>query len=799
MQIPVEWLKEYVDFEEPIEEIAEKLTMAGLEVGEILDERFDYDNSFVGVIDSCEKHPKREDFYVLTVGGSDKPRIVLTNLRPFEKGEIIPVAYEGYVFPDGSKLEPMKFSGVTSDAKIMSEWDIEYSDDQGVVLPLPENAGVGKCVPDVMGITTKVFSFDMTPNRGDFLCVFGIARELSAILGSPLKKNVFDVEFPEEKLDVDYSVEIKDPDLCPRYTGRLFHDIKICESPLKIKRRLRACGMRPINSIVDITNYVMLETGQPLHAFDLDTLEDRAIIVRRAAKDEKIITIDDIEQELTENMLVIADKSVPVAVAGVMGGMLTEITDKTTNMLLESAQFEQRSIRRTSVSLGLRTEASVRYEKGVPVISSAAASNYASYLIHKHGWGTPLSGMIDEYPNKHVPIVITVKPEKIRNYIAPEITDEIIIESLEKLGFLIEKKGDEISVTVPGHRTDIHIWQDLSEEVARIYGYEKIASSLPDVKTHRAAMMPNLSKNVKLRELLVRCGLTESVSFSFTNTEELKKIWAENTPDAVEIRNPLTEDHTHLRPSIVPSMLKIVAHNNKNIGDKPLRMFELGRIFSKSGSDVSETDSLVIATCGNSLVTPTKSDYQFRQVNYYVLKGIVEQFLEGVTTKRVVFKTGGSEMFHPYRKCEFFVDGTKIGELGEVHPGVSENFEIKDTVSIAVFDLDNVKTLLGEQPVYKSISRFPAMARDLSIIVSDETSAQDIEDIIYKNGTGLLTALTLFDVYKGDVIGEGKKSVSFALDFRHESRTLNDEDLSPIIDNIVKEIGEKLGGSLREK
>ncbi len=798
MQVPVDWLREYVDFDESLEVIAEKMTMAGAEVGEIATERYGYENSFVGEVVKCEKHPKKDGFYVLTVAGSETPRTVLTNLRPFQTGEIIPVAYEGFIFPDGKKLEPMKFGGIESDAKIMAEWDIEYSKDAGVILPLPKDPKVGACIPDIMGITSQVFVFDLTPNRGDLLCVFGLARELAAILKRPLKKNVFDVEFPERKRDVDFSVEIKAPDLCPRYSGRLIQEIKIEESPVVMKRRLTASGMRPINGIVDVTNYVMLEAGQPLHAFDLDTLEERAIIVRRAEEGETILTIDGKDRQLTTDMLVIADKTRPVAVAGVMGGMLTEITDKTKNMLLESAHFDPRNLRRSALKLEMRSEASLRFEKGVPIATAVDASNYATYLIYKNGWGTPLSDLIDCYPRPYEPPVVSVSFEQVRNFIAPELTDEIIEDSLARLNFGIEKTPGGIRAVAPVNRFDISIWQDLAEEVARMYGFENIKSELPYVKTHRATMTGSLDAARRLRALLVACGLSETVTFSFTNAAELAKIWGDNPPPAVPLRNPLTEDHTHLRPSLIPNMLKTISNNLKNAGDRPMQLFELGKIFLNPEA-ATEKNSLVIGVTGKTFRTPTKSDYQFDTPGYFLVKGIVEQFLESLTTQPLTFAPAGNPIMHPHRSAEVYVGGKKAGELGEVHPKICADFEIRQNVAIAEFDLDVVAPLLNATYKYKKVSRQPALLRDLSIIVPEDVTAQTLEEIIRSKGAGLLESVGVFDVFHGEILGAGKKSVSFKLMFRHPDRTLSDDEVAPVMDAILAEIKSSIGGTLREK
>jgi phenylalanyl-tRNA synthetase beta chain len=797
MRVPVEWLKEYVDFEESTEEIAELLTMAGLEVGEIALERFGFENSYVCEVVACERHPARDEFFVLKVAADGMERIVLTNLRAYTPGEILPVAFEGYTFPDGSKLEPMKFGGVESNAKIMSEWDIEYSDNREVVLPLPGTAKPGDRVPDALGMTLEVLVFELRANRGDCLCVLGVATELAAVLNRPLKKNVFDVSFEEKERDVEFTVDIRDSELCSRYTGRLLQNIVISDSTPLMKRRLTACGMRPINCIVDVTNYVMLEVGQPLHAFDLDTLENREIIVRRAAEGESIVTIDGADRALSAEMLVIADSSRPVAVAGVMGGLQTEITDATKNMLLESAFFNPRSIRRTASALDMRSEASMRFEKTIPLDDVAAASNYATWLIWKNGWGTPLSGLIDSFPAPKKPVSISVSGDKIRSLTSPDLTDDVIVDALKRLNFAVKAQGGEITATAPSRRSDISIWQDLAEEAARIYGYERITSELPTVKIRRAVMMPNLSANRRLRELLFRANLSEAITFSFTRMEDLSKIWPDSAPEAVPIRNPLTEDQTHLRPSIIPNMLKVVAHNRRNIGDAPIQLFELGRIFFNPAQP-SEKDSLVIAVSGRSLRTPTETDYPLPQSCFYTLKGVVEQFLEGAAAQKVEFKTVSVPAFHPHRCAEIIFGGRSIGVMGEVHPEVCSRFEIRDVVALAEIDPEHIKALLDATPRYARISRQPALQRDLSIIVDRDVPAETIADIIRRKGEDLLESARVFDVFTGGPIGEDKKSVSFSLIFRHPDRTLTDSLVAPIIENVIEAIKTEVGGSLRE-
>lgn len=799
MQVPVEWLREYVEFNEPLEEIAEKLTQAGLEVGEIADERFGYENSFVGKVTKVETHPERSEFRVLTVEGGGMSKTVISNLRDFSVGELLPIACEGYVFPDGTKLECRKFGSVLSDGKILAESEIEYSDNSEVILPLPADAKAGVPVPDAIGITSKVFKFDLTSNRSDCLCVTGIARELSAILGRPLLKNVFDFQLPEAELDIEFSVDIKAPKMCPRYTGRVIRDVKVTASPMWMRRRLTASGMRPINSIVDITNYVMLETGQPQHAFDLDTLKDRAIIVRKAKKNEKIKTLDDGERELTPEMLVIADAERAVAVAGVMGGADTEISGATVNMLLESAHFDPRTIRRSATGLGMRTEASLRFEKGVNPVDTKSASDYASYLIHKLGIGKPLSGLIDANPAPHKTKTIKLNPANIRDLAVPGISDEDIASILKSLGFGVEKpaKGKTLSVSVPGHRFDISIWQDLAEEVARIYGYNRIPSELPSVRLHRAGVSENQLKSSKIRRNLVAAGLSEIVNFSFTNETEMGKLWKENRPEAVRIRNPLTDDHTHLRPSLAPCMLTTIARSRANSPDTAVLFFELGKIFRNQAAP-EEVESLALGLCGNSLTTPARSQYGVDFPLFYVMKGIVERFVALSLNVTPEFRTAKASYLHPYRAAEVVVEGEVAGIIGEVHPEVLSRFDIRDNVAIAELNPAIIKKHIGKTPKYSRISRRPALVRDLSFVVDDDVNAADVAASISKHGSELLKAVKVFDVFSGGNIESGRKSVTFTLEFRAADRTLTDEEVKPVIDRVIAGVRDETGGVLRD-
>ena len=798
MRVPTNWIREYIDIKESPVELAERLTMAGLEVEEIHTEYYGLERSCVGRVDRVEEHPERPGFYVLNVACRNFSTQVLSNLRPFDKGELLPIAREGFVFPDGTVLEPRKITGVMSQGKILSEADVEYSSDDQVILPIPKGAEPGDRIPDLLDITSAVLKFDLTANRGDCLSVFGVCRELAAIYNRPLKKTPWDFTLETAPSDTEFTVDIKDPRLCPRYSGRLLQEIAIKESPVWMKRRLIACGMRPINGIVDVTNYVMLETGQPLHAFDLDTLRDRAIVVRRARKGESIITIDDQNRKLTTDMLVIADSKDPVAVAGVMGGALTEVSAGTKNLLLESAHFLPVSVRRTSMTLGLRSEASMRFEKGVDPTRAADSSDYAAFLMQKLGWGKVLDAFVDAYPRKYKPRTVSVSCKKIRDFLGePAIDDKRMADVARRLDFEVipGKTSAAFKVRVPGHRFDVSIWQDMAEEVARIYGYQNIRSELPAMKVHRARVTPNFAYVRSLKDTLSACGLSESITFSFANRQELKNAWLEDNYSLVPLQNPLTDDHTHLRPSLIPNMLKAVSGNLKR-GNQDMALFELGKVFLGPGRP-TEKLSVAVVLVGRTLETPTASSVKMNVPQYYEIKGVVEDFLGRLCHGAITFKKSTLSLFHPFRSASVFVNGVKVGELGEVHPEVCGNFDIRARVALAQLDPEAIRGVTLAAPSYTPFSRYPGATRDLSVVVAEEVEAAAIQDVITSCGGDILNSVRLVDVFRSDDVGLGKKSVTFALEFRHLDRTLGDDEVNAAVDRMVKAVQQKLGGALR--
>ncbi|MEW6202483.1 MAG: phenylalanine--tRNA ligase subunit beta [bacterium] len=803
MRVPIGWLKEFVEITVSAEELAERLTMAGLEVGEIITERFGCDAAVVGVVETVEKHPSREDFFVITadVGnrvGARHALPLLTNLPNFSPGDLLPLALEGFVFPDGSVLEPKKIHGVTSEAKIIAEADLELSDKANALIALPASAKAGDYVADLLGITETVLKFDLTANRGDCLSIFGIAREAAAALGAGLLKSPYDAarNFPDG--DDLFAVEIQAGKLCPRYTGRVITDVRIGTSPLWMRRRLMACGMRPINNIVDVTNYVMIEVGQPLHAFDLDMLKGGRIIVRRACRDEQMRTLDGEDRSLTADMLVIADEQRPVAIAGVMGGADTEVTSRTSRILLESAFFDPVSIRRTSHRLELRSESSSRFEKVIDLQRVGDASDRAASIIHELGWGTPLSPLIDAFPRQPRRKTIMVSPKKINAILGTAIKDEKVESILKGLQFPVEKKGKNLKVDVPSHRHDISIVEDFAEEVARVYGYDRIPSELPVVRAHRAYEEDEFRHRRRLREAMVELGLDEAFNFSFTNRAELEKIYgAGDFSNIVPISNPLTDDFTHLRPSLIPALIRSCVYNFTR-GSEDVFLFELGRIFYlDSDGQPAEKDSLAFVITGQPYHSTARSISAPPPADYFTAKGIVENLMEKLAVSSLKFLPSDSSLYHPHRSAMVTADDRKAGEFGELHPSFLQKFEIKKVVCMGEFEVDVLSEFLKRSRRCVPISRFPLVERDLSFVVDDEITAGSIREITEDAGGELLESVAAVDEFRSEAIGAGKKSVTFNMKFRHISRTLSDEEVNARVNEIVQRVNEKTGGILR--
>ncbi len=644
-----------------------------------------------------------------------------------------------------------------------------------------------------------VFDLEITPNRGDWLSVYGVARELAAMLDLPLKP--FTVSVPETADDINQfaKVRIDAPDLCPRYSARLVLEVTVDESPDWLKQRLEACGIRPINNIVDITNYVLFELGQPLHAFDFDTLYGRQIIVRRAKEDEFIYTLDEVRRELDSSMLVIADADRPVALAGVMGGLETAITPFTKNILIESAHFTPSGIRRTARKLGMRTESSYRFERWVDPSGTVRAADRAAQLMAEIAGGKVCKGVIDVYPFRIEPSKVSVRTERVRKLLGIEISTEEVAALLKRLQFEVTVDNDIVHCIIPTFRNDVKREADLVEEIARLYGYDRIPTTLPKGLSLRAGESERRKFENAVRQFLARMGLQEIVTLSLTNPEE-EITWGVQAGEGVlHLRNPLTQDHTIVRTSLLPSVLSVVAHNFRN-GIRDIWVFEIGKAYRHG--EVGEMKSteprkLCIAITGNCYPVRWNLPSETGQGDFFALKGIVEKLLEWLGIGNASFERGEHPTLHPYRTAFVNIGAERVGVLGEVHPKWRQQNDLPQPVFVAELDLESLASHARFERKYQSLPSFPSTQRDIAVVMPEEFDAGKVLVLIRRVGGELVEQVTVFDEYRSAPIPEGYRSVGFTIVLRAKDRTLSSEEVEQIVQQIKAELNSKLGLATR--
>ena len=796
MKVPVNWLKDYVDIDVEVAELVEAMTMSGSKVEGVESLGQEISRVVAGKILQVEKHPNADKLLVCQIDVGNETIQVLTGAKNVKAGDVVPVALDGSTLPGGKKIKKGKMRGLESNGMMCSIGELNLSKDdypdacEDGIFILNSDIVPGTDIKDVLGLNEIVLDFEITSNRPDCLSVLGIAREAAVALQKPFRKPVINVkEENDDRAEKYASVEIKDTDLCSRFAARIIKDVKIEPSPEWMRNRLKAAGIRPINNIVDITNYVMLELGQPMHAYDLDKIEGGKIIVRRAADGEILKTLDDQDRKLDSSMLVIADTVKPLGVAGVMGGANSEITENTKTILLECANFDGISVRLTAKKLGMRTEASSRFEKGLDVENVITAINRASQLAEEMGAGKVCSGIIDCYPCKAEKRSIKFRPEKINEFLGTSISKEYMIKILRDLEFDVDEAN--MTVTVPSFRLDVEREADLAEEIARFYGYNNIEATLLQGKS---ATLGKKSYKQKLEDLIkdtmVSCGMYEIYTYSFTSPKVLDAL---NIPEDSELRrtvvisNPLGEDYSIMRTTTIPSMLDVISRNYNRRVDSA-RLFEMSYVYIPEDIPVTklpyEKEILTLGMYGNA--------------DFYDIKGVVEELLDVLGIRRVNFQPDrDNPIFHPGRTASILVNGQKIGTIGQIHPDVAEKFECPEETYIGVLEVEALVKNADMEVEYKPLPKFPAVTRDIAMLVKDEVLVKEIEDVISSNAGNILEDMKLFDVYKGKQIPEGMKSVAYSITFRGQDRTLTDDEVNAKMQKILDALKDKLGAQLR--
>jgi phenylalanyl-tRNA synthetase beta chain len=808
MKISYRWLQEYIDCRIPVDELSHRLTMAGLEVEGQEDFSFRIPGKVVvGEILNVKKHPDAEKLSVCQVSvGDEEPRTIVCGAPNAVANVKVAVALPGAVLPNGMKIRDAKIRGVASSGMMCAEDELGIGDDHSGILLLDTEAPVGTALTaELLGLPEddSVLEIGLTPNRGDCLSHFGVARELATLLDLPLRSP--SVEYPEKGPEVSeqVAVSIESPDLCHRYTASVISGVTIAPSPLWLQTRLESIGVRSINNVVDVTNLVMMELGQPLHAFDLENVEGREIIVRRAQAGERFITLDDVERELDDTMLMIADAGRDVAVGGVMGGQNSEVSDSTTEVLLESARFNPSSIRKTAKQLGLSTEASYRFERSVDVQASDLALRRATKLIAELGGGTVAKGIVDVYPTPPVLLQLRLRFARVEHILGVAIESTTIEKILSSLGFeCLESSGEGLTVKVPSYRPDVEREIDLVAEVGRIYGFDNIPTVLPSGEI--PPRLKNFAKDVEgvLRESLLRQGLHEVVNYSFFDKKSLRKLGIDNKNPydrVVSLKNPLTNEQGVLRTTTLPGLLENLIFNRSNRVEN-VRLFEIGRTFLATDSSQDLPEEKVVIS---GLLSGRRQDLGWNHsqdaVDFYDMKGIVENTLQRLHIPYEFRRAEAIPFLHPGESATIQVNDEILGSVGKIHPDVCDAFDLVDG-QVYVFELffDLLVKYASLDAAFSPLPKYPAVHRDLAVIApTSSTEAAEIEAIINEVGQPLLEKVVLFDRYGGPQVGDGNASLTYSLNYRSEEKTLTDSEVSGIHQRIIEKLEARLGIRLR--
>ncbi len=789
MNISLSWLKKYVDIDVPVEELCEKMIRSGFEVESIEDLSETMKNVVVGKIVSMEKHPDSDHLWICQVNiGAAEPVQIITGAQNVFVGATIPAALHNSYLPNGTHITKGKLRGLPSNGMLCSgeELGLKAGDFPGCdvygIMIMDDAYAAGTDMREVLRLDDYIIDFKITANRPDCNCVMGVAREAAVALGKEFHEPVPAFTTNNEDLHDYIKVSVEDFELCPRYMGRIVKNLRIKESPDWMKQCLKAAGMRPINNIVDITNYVLLETGHPMHAFDLRDIRGKEIIVRRAKSGEEITTLDDKAHTLTDEMLVIADAEGPSCIAGIMGGLNSEIKEDTKDLFFECAKFRRDNVRRTARTLGMRTEASARYERGVDIIGVEYAMNRALQLIEELDAGDVVGGVIDLNDGLPAPRVLTVPAKRVNDLLGIEVPYDQIVKILNLLNIDTTIADDVLTCHIPSHRDDIEGAADLSEEVMRIYGCEHIVSTPMRGDIIRGKKLPERIKTDRVKRTLIAREMREISTYSFISSKAVDslRLAADDTRrQAVTLLNPLGEEYSTMRTQLITSMLTVLQTNySRKI--PAVRFFETSKRFMPQALPLTE-QPLEIPTLSLGIYGASE--------DFFTLKGIIESLFDSFGIK-AEYTAANEPYLHPGRQATASIGDKKLAVFGEVHPDVAADYGIETRAYVAEIDLQTLFAIETPRVIYKALPRFPAVERDLALLCNTDMPVAEIEKIIRKAGGKILDSIQLFDVYQGAQIEAGKKSVAYSLKFRSPDRTLSDEDIDPALNKIFEKLRE---------
>ena len=809
MKASLQWMNEYVplDLNRPAQELADELTQAGIPVEEVLSMDPGLKKIYTGKIIEITKHPDADKLQVcqvqcLSEDGEEITKQIVTAATNVAVGQIVPVAYHKSRLADGTEIKKGKLRGVVSEGMFCSVAEFGISSDlvrpeeaQGIYI-FPEGTPIGLDIKEALMLDDTVYEFELTANRADCFSMVGLSREFGIMTNQKALFPVIMVNENGESIEGKASVAIEAHDLCTRFTSRLVTNVTIEPSPLWMQNRLRNSGIRPINNVVDVTNYVMLELGQPMHAYDYDCVADHTLIARRAKAGETLTTLDGNERELNESMLIIADTKGPIGVAGVMGGLTSEVTDKTTNVLFEAAVFNGPSIRRTSKALGMRSEASGRFERGVNHKYTAYAIDRAAQLLQQICPSCKVSvGVIDVYPEPVEQRSVSFSAEQINDYLGTSIEKDRMVDILTKLEFGITESGDTIEALVPTWRDDVTGMPDIAEEVARIVSYDNIAPTIPVAILSSGGMTPKKALTKEVTHYLAHAGLSQIITFSFMHKDGLTNMMlpeGDSRYTAIPILNPISEEFPYMRTTLVPAVIE-AAKRNIAQQNKDLWLFETANVYEPKALPLTEVPHERPMACGIMMgkVTEAAWNQAQRDTDFYDVKGVVDGLLAKLGLTQYDIQPSSESYYHPGVSAHYTVNGVTIANYGELHPQVVKNFDLSGKVYMFEIDLEAVLSITVPPFRYQSFSKFPGTSRDLAIVAPVSVTSGDIVALIKEHGGEYLESVSIFDVYEGEHIEAGYRSLAYNLQFRSMEGTLNDEDIDGAIQAIIDALATK--------
>jgi len=801
MLVSLKWLKDYIDLELTASELADRLTMAGLEVDEIKTIAHKFSGVVVAKILSVRPHPGADKLSLCDVTDGTATYPVVCGAKNIKTGDVVPLAKVGAVIPGGYTIKSTVLRGEKSDGMLCSEAELEIGEDASGIMQLPVDLALGAPLEAALNLGDTVLDVSITPNRSDCLSMIGMAREVAALTGKKIKMPAIKIKESAEDISSLSSVSILDADLCPRYSARMIKNVKISDSPVWMKTRLEAAGLRAINNVVDVTNFVMLEMGQPLHAFDFRFLEEGRIVVRKSNAGEEFVSLDEKSRILPDNTLLICDGKKPVAIGGIMGGLNSEVKEDTQVIFLESAYFKPSSIRRSSRRLAMPTDAAFRFERGIDPEGVIRALNRAAQLIAGLSGGSICKNYIDEYPQKIAAVEnIPLRLDRIREMIGMSIAAKDVVRILKSIGMMVHRQGKgTYLVTPPTYRVDIEREIDLIEEVIRLYGYDRVPTTLPAVSVTEMAVIPRLDMEERIRQLMIGSGYSEIINYSFTTPASVDYLGlppVDARRNFVVIKNPLTEEQSVMRTTMAYGLLETLKKNINNASFN-LKIFEIGRVFlARKAGELPEEQNILAGLLNGK----TSEDLWGSKVNvdFYDIKGSLENVFYDLKLDQCRYRAEISEPFlHPGQSCGLYVNETKIGYLGQAHPEVMQKMDIKSSSYLFEINIDILEKQINRRISYKEISKFPAVQRDVAFVIPDSMEAEKMLEIVLSQHEDLLENVGIFDIYDGKGLDEKTKSLGLRFSYRALDRTLTDTEINAIHDKIVHNTVRLTGAKIR--